>query len=338
MRRPTFLLLAFAATACASNGASARGAPGPHGWVATEHRDHPLVGRIWDVRAASFVDERALDAAVAGADFVLLGEIHDNPDHHLWQARLVRSIVASGRRPVLAFEMLDTSQQPAVDAALAAPDRSADGLARAVDWEHGGWPEFSMYRPVFAAGVDGGLPIVAANFPRRQMSAIVKQGPDALTPAVRALLDRAGPPSPDEARALREEMRESHCGELPDAMLEPLVLAQRARDAQMADRLLASGDRGAILVTGGGHARTDRGVPAYLAREAPGKTVVSVGLLEVSPDAKQPQDYAEAYGTGRLPFDYVLFTPGAAREDPCEQLRERMKMHKPPPPATRAER
>ena len=51
-------------------------------------------------------------------------------------------------------------------------------------------------------------------------------------------------------------MKESHCGELPEAMLDPLVLAQRARDARMAERMEAAGaERGAVLITGKGHAR-----------------------------------------------------------------------------------
>jgi len=87
-------------------------------WVSTEHLSHPLVGKIWDPRAARFVDEATLTAAIASADFVALGEVHDNPDHHLLQARLVRAGTAAGRRPALAFEMLTADQQPAIDAAL----------------------------------------------------------------------------------------------------------------------------------------------------------------------------------------------------------------------------
>src|SRR5512133_990219 len=73
-------------------------------WVSTDQVSHPLVGRIWEPRTGKFVDEAALDAALASAEWVALGEVHDNPDHHLLQARLLRAVVASGRRPALAFE------------------------------------------------------------------------------------------------------------------------------------------------------------------------------------------------------------------------------------------
>jgi uncharacterized iron-regulated protein len=294
-------------------------------WLATEHRDHPLVGRIWDVRSSSFVDEAALSAAVAAADFVALGEVHDNPDHHLLQARLVRAAIAAGRRPALAFEMLTADQQPAVDAAVARAPKDPDALGEAVGWKTSRWPAWEMYRPIFAAGLEAGLPIVAANLTREQVKELVMKGREALDEGLRVRLAR-DEPIPDAVVAeLREEMKESHCGEMPETMLEPLVLAQRARDARMAERMGAAGaERGAVLITGKGHARTDRGVPTIVAKDSPGKKVLGVGFFEVDPAGAAPADYVERWGKG-LPFDLVVFTPGMKREDPCEALKARME-------------
>jgi len=294
-------------------------------WVSALHRDHPLVGRIWDVRGARFTDEAALAAALAAADVVLLGETHDNVDHHLLQARLVRTVLGSGRRPALAFEMLATSQQPDVDAALARSPRDPDALAKAVAWKKSGWPDFELYRPIFQAGLDAGVPVIAANLPRKVVREVVSKGAGALDETLRARLAR-GEPLPERLlESLRAEMRESHCGELPEALLDPLILAQRARDARMAERIESAGRRGAILITGKGHARTDRGVPAYLGAEAPGRKVIAVAFVEVDPEVKEPQRYSEDGETGPLPYDYAIFTPGEKREDPCEPLRHRSR-------------
>src|SRR5512133_3700789 len=86
-------------------------APG-RSWESKLHRDHPLAGKIWDVRASRFVDEASLVSALAGARTVLLGEVHDNPDHHVLQARLLRALAGAGRTPKVAFEMLSVEQQP----------------------------------------------------------------------------------------------------------------------------------------------------------------------------------------------------------------------------------
>jgi uncharacterized iron-regulated protein len=292
-------------------------------WVSAEHRDHALVGRIWDERAQDFVTEDALVRALAEADFALLGEIHDNPDHHVIQARLVRAIAAGGKRPALAFEMMGADKQDAIDAALAKRPRSPDAVARAVEWDRSGWFGFAMYRPVFAAGLDAGMAIVAANLPVADAKRVAKEGAEALSPELRGVLARQEPLPADVVASLRAEMKASHCdAPLPEPFLDRLALAQRARDAQMASRVTAGGGSGGgILITGNGHVRTDRGVPSYLARDDGTRRMVAVGLFEVLPERTTPAQYAEEYGSARLPFDFVVFTPRTQREDPCAALR-----------------
>src|SRR5512138_2696880 len=208
----TAAVLASLASGCASGSSAVARGPSPAGaWESTLYLDHPLVGRIWDVRGARWIDEASLGAALARADFVLLGETHDNADHHLLEARTVRALAAAGRRPAVAFEMLDTEQQAQVDRALAAAPRDADGVAKAVGWARSGWRSFALYRPVFEAALDAGLPLVATNLTRERAHAVVARGTSALSPRVAEILERAGPLSEAAARTLREEMAESHC-------------------------------------------------------------------------------------------------------------------------------
>jgi uncharacterized iron-regulated protein len=295
-------------------------------WVSRTSLHHPLVGRIWEPRAARFTDEKSLDAALAAADFVILGEVHDNPDHHLLQARLLGAVIASGRRPALAFEMLTADQQPAVDESLARAPTDPDALGSAVKWNESRWPDFMYYRPIFAVGLDAGLPVVAANLKRTEAKEIAKKGREALDPDLAVRLARDEPVPEGIDRALRAEMSEAHCGEMPESMLAPLVLAQRARDARMSERMAAAGrERGAVLIAGKGHARDDRGVPAALARDAPGRKVVTVAFVEVDDDKTDPAAYREDGLEGRAPFDFLVFTPHAGREDPCEALRAQME-------------
>lgn len=311
--------------------------PRPYGpdWASPLHRAHPLAGRILDVKGRRWIAEATLDAALARADIAVLGEVHDNPDHHRLQAREVRAVTAAGRTPALVFEMLSTPVQEKLDAAQAAPGVTADSVAEAVEWAKSGWPEFALYRPIFEAGLAARLPLVAANLSRPAAREVMKKGPAALPEEAAAWLARAPEPTARELEQFKGEMAEDHCGELPESMVKPLVLAQRARDATLAARTAtAAATRGALLVAGDGHARTDRGVPAWLVRELPGKRVVAVGHLEVQAGLDHPDDYAADYGKGQgLPFDYVIFTPGAAREDPCLELRQKMELKKAGAPA-----
>jgi uncharacterized iron-regulated protein len=335
--RSTVILLAMTlTTGCVPRPLTPRATdPRPYGpeWASPLLRAHPLAGRILDVKGRRWVDQAALDAALARADVAVLGEVHDNPDHHRLQAREVKAMATAGRTPALAFEMLSTPVQEKLDAAQAAPGASADSVAEAVEWAKSGWPEFALYRPIFEAGLAARLPLVAANLSRTAARELMKKGAGALPEDAAAWLARAPEPTARELEELKAEMAADHCGELPESMVKPLVLAQRARDATLAVRTAtAAGTRGALLVAGDGHARDDQGVPAWLRRELPGKRVVAVGHLEVQAGLDHPDDYAAEYGTA-LPFDYVIFTPGAEREDPCLELKKQMDHKKAAPSA-----
>jgi uncharacterized iron-regulated protein len=283
--------------------------------------DHPLTGRIWDVAGARFITMDALVERLTPARFVLLGERHDNADHHAFQAWIVRGLIAAGRRPALAFEMLDAEQAPALAEHLARAPRDAAGLGDAVGWSASGWPPWTDYQPIAEAALGAGLPIVAANLPAGVARAVARGDLAALDPSlVRAHgLDR--PAAPATQAAMEQEMRDSHCGRLPASVLPAMVTAQRGRDAQMAERLIAAGRHdGAVLIAGAGHVRTDRGVPAYLAARAPGTAVASVAFVEVASGRTAAGDYAERFGAARPPFDFVWFTARADDVDPCARF------------------
>src|ERR1043166_2498265 len=107
--------------------------PSSMSWKSPLGRDHPLTGHIWDVSAARFIDRETLVERLARADFILLGERHDNPDHHQLQAEVLRSLIAAGRRPAVGFEMLGLDDADAVASYLAAAPNDAAGLGRAVN-------------------------------------------------------------------------------------------------------------------------------------------------------------------------------------------------------------
>jgi hypothetical protein len=162
--------------------ASVRPATVDEAWLTKLDADNALVGKIWDVKAGAFVEASAAMARLATARFVLLGERHDNPDHHRLQARVVEQLVAAGRRPALVFEMLEISQQAALDEYLKRPEASANGLGAALAWERTSWPPYAEYQPIFAAAFANRLAIFAGNVAQADAKALVKQGTSALPP------------------------------------------------------------------------------------------------------------------------------------------------------------
>jgi uncharacterized iron-regulated protein len=317
------LVLIVAFVACAVAGCAVTS------WRSTLGRNHPLTGRIWDVSSGRFIDRQSLLSRLARADFLLLGERHDNPDHHQLQAAVLRSLIAVGRRPAVGFEMLGLDDTKAIADHLAAAPNDATGLGRAVGWNERGWPDWALYQPIAEAALKANLRIVATNLPLATARKMSRDGLAALEPRVVRDLDLERPPSESVFASMAADLRNSHCGYASEENVKAMVGVQRARDAQMTESLIAAGDRdGAILVAGAGHVRNDYGIPVYLSAKAAGKLVISIAFLEVGNQKPDPGSYAQPYPNGRLPYDYVWFTPRVDDENPCEKFKSRFDQMK----------
>jgi uncharacterized iron-regulated protein len=297
--------------------------PGGNDWVAALDRHHPLTGRIWVPAEARFIPAWDLSRRLVGADVVLLGERHDNPDHHRLQAWAISAMIAGGRRPLTAFEMIGPEQTAAVEAARSQHPVDLDALGQSLNWEKSLWPDWSFYRPLFGLALDNGLVIRSANLSPDLVRAIARAQP--IPEETRRRLGLDQPPPPALLASMAREIRQSHCGMLPESAVPPMVDVQRARDRTMALALADAGPEGGLLIAGAGHTRTDRGVPWHLQGLAPGRSLLSLAFLEVEPGETDPAAYGRPYDTATPPFDAVVFTPRASDDDPCAGMAAFMK-------------
>jgi uncharacterized iron-regulated protein len=272
--------------------------------AACAHRSEPapeaLIGAIWDTRAERFASRAELIERARRARYVLLGETHDNAEHHRLQLGVIEALAAHGQPRVLAMEQFDSDYQAALDAARAS-GADAERLADAGRFDRKGW-NWPLYRPLVQFALERGWPLAAANLSRSEARAIVGD------PARSALA-----PAPQPVRsALERDIIDGHCGAAPASQqLAGMVEAQRARDARMAQVLSRAG--AGVLITGVGHARRDRGVPLYL----PGADLLSIAFVEVQEGKRSPRDYYDGFASSAS-YDYLWFTPRAQREDPCK--------------------
>ena len=297
-------------------------------WVSEIGRDHPLVGKVWQPSLRRFAEPRKVVRVLGEAPFVLLGEKHDNEDHHRIQARLLGAMISRGRRPAVSFEMVDQTQEGKLFKHLSARPGDAAGLGEALGWSETGWPDWRLYQPIAQVALDTGLPIRPAGIARDQLVQLSRQGLGTLGKGRALALGLDHQYSPRHAADLREEIIASHCNQLPEAMIDPMVTITRVKDAVMAESLIqgarAPGADGAVLIAGAGHVRKDRGVPWHLSRKASGRRVVALALLEVVAGENNPDAYADRFDTKRLPFDFVWFTPRVDDLDPCEVFAEQL--------------
>lgn len=282
-------------------------------WQSPHFQDNPLTGMIVS-RDGKQATRESLLGAVAASDFVAVGEIHDNADHHRLQADLLKAMVEAGKRPAVVFEMVPASLQPVLDKAS---ETGVEKLGEALDWEGRGWPAWSMYRQIAEVALAAGLPLVAGDLDREVIRAVGKQGRKALAAEDASRIGLDLPFTAAASESLKQELVDSHCGMMPETMIAPMITVQRARDGALAAAMADHAVRGAFLVAGAGHVRDDRGAPAVLAQRLPEAGILTIGLLQAG-ESEALEDYA-----ADAPFDFVILTPRANIDDHCAGLRER---------------
>lgn len=226
------------------------------------------------------------------APLVLLGELHDHPMQHALRLQAFESLLARGARPALLLEPLDRQHQAALDARRAEPPPpDADTLIAIAGGA--GW-DWRFYRPFVELALRHDLPIVAVNVGRAEAQRVMREGLAAHG------FDAAVPPALLDTHAALIER--AHCDQLDTATARRMALAQIARDQAMARALEAHADRGAVLLAGNVHVRTDIGAPVWLDAATRARSE-SIGFVED--------------GDASTAYDRRIVTAPHPRPDPC---------------------
>jgi uncharacterized iron-regulated protein len=249
------------------------------------------------------VSEDAIVSAARAADIVYLGEKHDNPEHHRLQAHVLLAIVHAGAKPAVVFEMIDDDHQAVLDALAARANPTPADYRDALAWDKSGWPSFDLYEPIFRVAIDNHLPIIAGNAPSALVKHVAFTGEGAEN--LSAL------PAPAE-KDLEDELEASHCGALPAEALPAMALAQRVRDARLAEHArnaLKTSVPRAVVILGNGHARIDRGAPWAATQLDPSLRQLSISFEETGRDADPSP-----------PYDVVWMTAATPEVDHCKEF------------------
>ncbi|UAW97949.1 ChaN family lipoprotein [Halopseudomonas nanhaiensis] len=259
-------------------------------WSAPEERDHLQLGQALDTAAGEWIDAHALADRLAGEPYVLIGEKHDNPDHHALQLWLLEQLHAQRPQGSLLLEMLVPAQQEGLDAARQLPELSSQALQTRLNW-NAGWP-WALYGDLVQWGLREPKQLIPANLDRDEISRLYRG---------------AVPPMPEydaEQRGyLEQTIIDAHCGKLPASQIPAMLAIQYARDRRMAETLSGAATP-ALLIAGSFHARKDVGLPLHWPKEPRPVVVMLVEAGAELPSAEQA--------------DYLWLTPAMPATDYCE--------------------
>ena len=216
-----------------------------------------------------------LIAEAARRQVVLLGEQHDNADHHRWQLQVLAALHA--RRPDMAigFEMFPRRVQPVLDRWVAG-DLSEAEFLRLSDWNRVWGFDPQLYLPLFHFARLNRIPMIALNVERTLVRQVGAGGWDSVPEAQREGVTRAAP-APEAYVALLRETFEMHlpprapgAARPPEGdarftrFLEAQITWDRAMAEALAHRARTSPMPLVVGVMGSGHLQFGHGVPHQL--------------------------------------------------------------------------
>ena len=303
---------------------------------------HPLVGHVLFLTESvgasgsktdlkTLHDMATLDRTIAHGrrPIVLLGEQHDNPEHHWLRSVLAPKMQEADKPVAWVFEQFNEGQQKAIDAFGAVAAKLPGGATLAAfkaqtDWAKSGWQSYD-YDPLLQAALSAGVPIYAGDVTREAARNVAKSGGVALSDDEKHNLRLDIPFYTELENALETEIADAHCGMLSKSALPTMALAQRYRDAHLAATALeaASKTGAAVVFAGNGHVRSDRGAPWFVRRTSPDAAVLSIMLIEVESGKTDPYAYVPRDPEGKPAADIVIFTPPVPHDDPCAEMKRR---------------
>ena len=284
-------------------------------WQSRLNVEHELVGKIWSSKRQEFITVDEFTSSIEESRYLILGEKHDNPDHHLLQLSIINHLVSRDLLSLVAFEMMDTSSQNLLDEIHLVNMDNQESLKEYLKWDEEGW-NWSYYGPIIYSAYSSKVALAASNLTDSKMMELygLQELPPELDIFDELIMDR-----------LVQDIDESHCGLLPESQFPAMVRVQQGRDYSMAQSLVSNkGEQINVLIAGNYHARKDLGVPKYLVAndsELTNSTIVSVSFVEVVPDETDPASYLQDLNDV-APHDFLWFTPVVSEQDYCSSLRQ----------------
>lgn len=267
-----------------------------------------LCGLCWLITVLSACESgllaRAPDQALLNqllpTDVLLLGEQHDAPAHQARQREVLNGLLARGELAALVIEM---AEQGASSEGLP-PDSAEAQVHASLRWtasEAAAW-DWTVYGPLVMNAVQAGVPVLGGNLPRAELRATMQD----------ASLDTRL--SPIAWSAQQTQIREGHCGLLPESQVVPMTRVQVARDLTMAHTAQAAVHPGktVLLIAGNQHVRRDLGVPTHLNPQVTSKTVTMLSGPMAEPTATSFSDQ-------------VWRTAPTPERDHCAEFKAQMK-------------
>ena len=268
-RRPILIFVFLAGLFLVCGCAAKKVVPHPLATVPGISR-HFTIGQIVDLNRGESLAFEAFIEQIAAKDLIFVGEVHDNPDHHLIQVQILQALVHGHGPLAVGMEYFQVPDQTHVDRYLKA-ETTEEEFLHGVDWV-GSWGyDYHLYRPLLLLAKDQGTEVLAINAPKEIVRKIAREGLAGLSPDERSRLPQDIDLDNESHRAyVRDAYKQRAHHELPN--FEYFYEAQCVWEETMAHNIAAhiKDHKGKVVVfAGNGHIVNKFGIPLRTIRRVP---------------------------------------------------------------------
>ncbi|MBW2354085.1 MAG: ChaN family lipoprotein [Deltaproteobacteria bacterium] len=252
-------------------------------------------GRIVDLREGKSISFDGLMDRMGAKDLIFVGEVHDNPEHHLIEVQILQGLMARYGPVAVAMEFVDHTRQGVLDRYLAEKVSETDFL-KDLGW-NGEWSfPYHFYRPIILLSRQGSRALLGINAPDRIVKKVARSGLKSLDPGERALVAKEIDLGNQAHREYLRQVFEGHSEHHQLKNFEYFYEAQCVWEETMAEniaRYLADKGGKMVVFTGSGHIRERFGIPERVLRRLRVKsaTILLLALTERTVLNRKMADY-----------------------------------------------
>lgn len=259
---------------------------------------HFKIGQIVELKTGSVLSFDQFIDQISSKELIFIGEVHNNPDHHLIQVQILQSLVPCCGPLTMAMEFFQEPQQPLLDRYLQGELTESEFL-KEVKWG-GGWGfHYHFYRPLILLAKQNDYSVLAINAPNDIIRKVARHGLKSLNTSERDQLAKDIDLNNEAHRAYVREAY-GHHGHKGLESFEYFYEAQCAWEDTMAQNLaeyLRENGKKLIVFSGNGHIINKFGIPDR-----------TVGRFPVSMVTIMPYPMDEEVAIEKETADYVWLT------------------------------
>jgi uncharacterized iron-regulated protein len=220
--------------------------------------EHFRIGQILDLKTGTALSFDQLIDQISSKDLIFIGEVHDNPEHHLIQVQILQALVVCCGPISIGMEFFEKPQQSTLDR-YHQGDLEESEFLEEVDWGS----DYHFYRPLIQMAKQHGAAVLAINAPRDVVKKVARQGLESLDEPERNKIAKEIDLSNQAHRTFVREAYERHAhGDLKefDYFYEAQCVWEDTMAESLAEYLKVNG-RKLIVFTGNGHIINKFGIP-----------------------------------------------------------------------------